>query len=247
MRKRLVPSLGALVILLGAAPASAGILTSASWITQINTAPAGGVVSFTVPITATGTSTSTSVALSLTVPAFSQSVQVLTDPITIYATLSLSGSQMFSAGISTLNAKATQGVAGNQFSKLAKAPPTTLIKVPLNVGVKGMITDYSTVLGVTAYITVDHYGWRTHTDSFTGLTWKGAGLPSVVAMGSFNVTANGGGTVTLVSPSKITVQSSLTSRKTVSLTTLKLTFVPEPGTLLLLGAAGLGLLMLQRS
>lgn len=49
-----------------------------------------------------------------------------------------------------------------------------------------------------------------------------------------------------MSPSKITDVSSLPYRTSVSLTTLKLTFVPEPGTLLLLGAAGAALAMRWR-
>jgi hypothetical protein len=58
-------------------------------------------------------------------------------------------------------------------------------------------------------------------------------------MGSFNLTAKGGGTVTLVSPSKISIDGSIAQRRTASFTTLVLTFVPEPGALLLLAGAAL--------
>jgi hypothetical protein len=61
-------------------------------------------------------------------------------------------------------------------------------------------------------------------------------------MGSFNQVGHnpGGtipvGTVTLVSPTRIAIDGTLAQRRTVSLTTLKMVFAPEPGTLLLLGA-----------
>jgi hypothetical protein len=63
----------------------------------------------------------------------------------------------------------------------------------------------------------------------------------VIAAGSFNLNAQGGGTVTLVSPSKISIDGALAQRRTASFTALVMTFVPEPGTLLLLGGAALAL------
>ena len=65
-------------------------------------------------------------------------------------------------------------------------------------------------------------------------------------MGSFDLTANGGGTVTLVAPSKITIDGRLLQRRSASFATLKLTFVPEPGALLLLGGAALALVLRAR-
>jgi hypothetical protein len=63
----------------------------------------------------------------------------------------------------------------------------------------------------------------------------------VTVTGSFNLDAAGAGTVTLVSPTRIHLGGPLVQRDSVSVTTLKLTFVPEPGTLLLLGASALTL------
>jgi hypothetical protein len=62
-----------------------------------------------------------------------------------------------------------------------------------------------------------------------GLTSKYAPLPtpSVVAMGSI-VSAGGLRTVTLVAPSKISIDGPLSQRRTASFTTLRLTFLPEP-------------------
>jgi hypothetical protein len=80
---------------------------------------------------------------------------------------------------------------------------------------------------------------------FDGLTTKGVALPTVTAAGSWNLTApDGAGTVTLVSPSKISIDCALAQRRTASFTALKMFFVPEPGSLLLLGAGALGLVLL---
>jgi hypothetical protein len=77
-----------------------------------------------------------------------------------------------------------------------------------------------------------------------GLTTKLAPLPTVTATGTFNLTSPGGaGTVTLVSPSKISIDCALAQRRTASFTALRMVFVPEPGTLLLLGAGALGLVL----
>jgi len=52
--------------------------------------------------------------------------------------------------------------------------------------------------------------------------------------------------VVLVSPTRITARSALTFKTDVSLTTLTLHFVPEPGSLLLLGAAAVALAAARR-
>jgi hypothetical protein len=67
-----------------------------------------------------------------------------------------------------------------------------------------------------------------------------------MAAGSFSLSAQGAGTVTLVSPSKVSIDGFVIQRRTASFTTLKLTFVPEPATVLLLGAAA-GVLLIARS
>jgi hypothetical protein len=63
-------------------------------------------------------------------------------------------------------------------------------------------------------------------------------------MGSFNLTAGGNGTVTLVSPSKVDIDGSLAQRRTASFTKLTLSFVPEPGWLALLVGGFPGLVLL---
>jgi hypothetical protein len=72
----------------------------------------------------------------------------------------------------------------------------------------------------------------------------------VKAQGSFNLTSMGGGTITLVSPSKVSIDGLAAQRRTASFTTLKLTYaptVPEPGTLALLAAGAAGLAIAGRS
>jgi hypothetical protein len=134
----------------------------------------------------------------------------------------------------------------------------TIVKVPLLVGQPGAEqlgsltespsdpTRYFTILGAIHFGTVSFFAWTPGTHVFSGLTSGGMALPSVVAMGSFNLNANGGGTVTLVAPSMISIDGALAQRRTASFTTLVLNFVPEPGTLLLLGAGALGLLLRGR-
>jgi hypothetical protein len=56
----------------------------------------------------------------------------------------------------------------------------------------------------------------------------------------------GAGTVTLVSPTKVSIDGRLSQRRAVSFSTLKLTFVPEPVTVLLLGAAAAALVLARR-
>jgi hypothetical protein len=122
----------------------------------------------------------------------------------------------------------------------------TLAAVPLSIGKAGVFTNTFTVLGVYHTITVDFFAWTPGMATFTGLTTKGVALPTVMAVGSFNLNAQGAGTVTLVSPSKVSIDGMFAQRRTASFTTLKLTFVPEPGTVLLLGAAAAALALGRR-
>jgi hypothetical protein len=124
---------------------------------------------------------------------------------------------------------------------------TTLVKLPLDIGAAGAQTGYFTVSGQAHLITVDFYGWTPHTQVFTGLTSKyaAAPTPTVVAMGSIvSHSAAHVRIVTLVAPSRIRIDGPLAQRRAASFTTLRMTYLPEPSALLLLGAGAVGLALL---
>jgi hypothetical protein len=235
MRRPILSALAGIAILLSAGAARAGLLTSATWVSEIR--PFGGPgVAIAVPVSASGTSTATSVSVSLTVPAFVTSFPVTGVPLlSPQATLRLSGMQAITAtaGIGG----ATQALPGAASDRI---PATTVLRIPLAVGVAGGSTFTAThAFGILHYITVAHYAWTPGAITLTGLTHNLAPLPDVLTAGSFMLDPNGAGTVTLVAPTRFSVQSSVQYRRNVALTRLTLHFVPEPGAWLLLAAGGL--------
>jgi hypothetical protein len=194
---------------------------------------------------------STAYSVSLTLPAFSLSQYTTGGSIDIRTAAAIPGCNQVITGNAAaaapdvgLPGMVTVKVAAHAAkinASLLTAAPTTLVMVPLSIGKAGVVTGYFYVLTNIHYITVDFYAWTPGTITFTGLTTKGAAPPDVVAAGSFNLNAAGGGTVTLVSPSKISIDGPLAQRRTAGFTSLKLTYAPEPSTLLLLGAGVVGL------
>ena len=251
MRSRLFLSLVGAVALVAASAAQAGTLSSATWSQVTQGVP---MTRTTAQLGATGTSTSSSIAVSLAYPAFSVQFFV---PKTSMGVLDLhikitqGGPQAITATPGMANGNpgvpgtviVMTAAHGNKGVNLSMYNPgvNTLVKVPVSIGKAGQFTGSFSVLGAPHTITVDFFAWTPGMQTFAGLTTKGVNLPTVVAQGSFNLNGAGAGTVTLVSPSKISINGALAQRRTASFTSLKLTFVPEPGTLLLLGAGALGL------
>ena len=257
LRSSFALSLVGAAALLAASAAQAGTLTNATWTQTTQGFPMTRTWS---ELSITGGATSTSIAVELVYPQFDVKFFI---PKTANGILDLAIS-ITQGGPQNLTATpgmalATMGVPGTVNVRTAlhnskgvnqstfMTGINTLVMVPVSVGVGGQFAGSFIVLGINHFISVDFYGWTPGTLVFTGLTTNGMALPTVTAAGTWNLTASGGGTVTLVSPSKISIDCGLAQRRTAGLTSLKMYFVPEPGTLLLLAAGALGVgLMVRR-
>jgi hypothetical protein len=251
MRSRLSFLFAGAVAMLAATAASAGTLTSATWFQVTQGVP---MTRTTGQLGATGSSTGTSISVNLSYPFFSVTAFAPGTQIDLAQQITQGGPQAITA--TSNGANGSPGVPGtvivmsaihngmgvNQSMFMVGA--NTIVQVPLSAGKAGQFTGSFLAVGVAHKITVDFYAWTPNVLVFSGLTSKGNPLPNVTAAGSFNLTANGGGTVTLVSPSKISIDGTLAQRRTAGFTSLVLSFVPEPGTLLLLGAGALGLVLM---
>ena len=239
-------------VMLSATTASAGMLTSAVWTQGVNTS--GVIGNVNVPLTFSGTSTATSVSVT---------VAVSGGPIQLVNTVATGGALPLGVRVSisgSANIGGNQGTIGNigpgvnvpAAIFLGGLPPigAPFLNLPLTAG--GGATSMFTAIGIP--VTIIGYAWNTGVVQVTGLTnspvlGNTGGAPGTRTFtGSFNLTAGGGGTVTLVSPTKVIVGGAAAPSTTSSFSMLQLTFVPEPGTLLLLGTgvAGLALLGARR-
>src|SRR5262245_51376556 len=258
MRNRLFLSLVAAASLFAASTVQAGTLTSATWLQVTQGIP---LTRTTMQLSASGTSTGTTASVSINFPLTSINVFV---PKTSMGVLDLGikvtqgGATVQKITAAASMASGNPGIGGtvvvmtashiamgaNQSMFMNGA--TTLVAVPLSNGKAGQFTSTFSVLGNAHQITVDFFAWTPHTVMFAGLTSKGAALPNVTAKGSFALNGAGAGQVTLVSPSKVSINGTLAQRRTAAFTTLVLKFagVPEPGTLLLLCAGALGLVVI---
>ena len=243
MRGRLFLSLIAAVALLGATSASAGTLTSATWLQGLNTS--GVVATVNVPIAAMGSSTGPTFSVTITNPT---SVNLASTTVT---SGSIPLGIIVSAGAGTAGLTGTPngvnqsgGIGAPAVIKLGSVGGAALISLTPVAGSAGV--NAFTVLNIP--VTVSGFAWTAGAVTVTGLTNSPVvGTGTRTFAGSVSTSGGSITKLTLVSPSKITVGGAATST-TASFSQLTLNFasavVPEPGTLLLLGAglAGLGLL-----
>jgi hypothetical protein len=237
------------VLLLGSLSAHAGTLTNATWFQVAQGIPMTRTFG---QLGASGMSTGGSIAVNLSYPFLATTAFVPTSPIDLHISITQGGPQAITAtpgmaggtpGVpGTVIVMSAAHVAKGVNQSMFHVGVNTVVQVPLSIGKAGQFTGTFLVVGELHRLTVDFYAWTPGTLVFTGLTSNGQALPTVTAAGSFNLNSMGGGTVTLVSPSRISIDGSL-PRRTASFTTLVLTFVPEPGALLLLGAGGLALVL----
>ena len=135
-------------------------------------------------------------------------------------------------------------LAGNAKIGLFGPPPFAFLTVPLSaIGVQGATAMVSSPLGVS--ITAFGNGWTTGTVQVIGTTGPFNGQLLAQATGTDQRTAGGAGTIVLVTPT-LARTNVAGSENLPLITSLTLNFVPEPGTLLLLGSGIAGLAMLGR-
>jgi PEP-CTERM motif len=256
MRSRVLASCLVTAALLLAAAAQAGTLSSATWLQVTEGAPMSRT---TAQLGATGTSTASSISVNLI---YTQTTVTFFVPKTsmgivdLHLKISQGGPQAITATAAMANGSlgvpgtvvvmSAQHIGMGVNASMFNVGLNTFLGIPISVGAANQITRTYIISGQPHSITVDFFAWTPGMQTFTGLTSKGVALPSVMAAGSFSLSAGGAGTVTLVSPSKVSIDGFVIQRRTASFTTLKLTFVPEPSTLLLLGAAAAALMLARR-
>ena len=136
------------------------------------------------------------------------------------------------------------GLAGNAKIGLFGPPPFAFLTVPLaafgNAGSSAMV---ASPLGVN--ITAFGSGWTTGQVKVIGTTGPFDGATLATVTGADNRTAGGAGTIVLVTPTL--AKTNVAGSENLPLVgILTLNFVPEPGTLMLLGSGVAGLAMLGR-
>jgi hypothetical protein len=143
---------------------------------------------------------------------------------------------------------APSGIMGlaRVIAKIGKAPAFTLIPVPINAGAGSDITTPPTPGSLNVFIAGDV--WHIGAVTQTALTSMFLAIPDVMATGNVSVDGSGNTHVNLVSLGRLKIRG-LANSDTSSPTFLRLVYaptVPEPGTLMLLGAGVAGLAVIGR-
>jgi len=248
--------------LLLAGAAQAGTLTSATWSGSFQGTPFTLTTAAGGGLTASGTSTGTTANVQVTVAPQLFSTTTGSHGAPYFFSQTLGGSQAIA--ITAGGASASQGIS-NRSQVILGAKNTgignLLFSVPLTVGRQVTNPFFMTQrvaispgLNIPVTAKASAFPWTTGVVSISGLTSSSAPIANLVVAGGNNLTAGGGGSITLVAPSITTAcvgaiwqfpvgpcmggpsAGGLSISHTASANFLTLNFLPEPGTLLLLGA-----------
>ena len=237
----------AIGVFIVAGQASAGALSSASFKFALGTLPGASFAG----VGATGTATS-NLSASLNAGtafngAFTTSIPTsAAPPLTeIQIFITKNAGQTFVPNPTNLGGNlAFNGVANVYGIGGFPGGGAPLLAIPLVLGSPNTLFKAAGGVAITAV----GAGWTAGVAAVTGVkttTSMNVTNPAgtITAMGSNGLTPGGGGTLVLVSPTKV---STNITAPLAAFSTLTLTYIPEPGTLLLLGAGIAGLTALGR-
>jgi len=124
-----------------------------------------------------------------------------------------------------------------------------LITIPVSAGNPGFTYQYAAIPGLGyAYVSVTGYAWAINPVTVFNVSVGPNGTIGTAMFTGSKLSTGTVGQVTLVSPSRVGVNAAggAVSTITAGVSILTLSYVPEPGTLLLVGAGALGLAVLGR-
>ncbi len=135
--------------------------------------------------------------------------------------------------------------------KVGKAPAFTVLPIPVNAGAGGNLTIPNPATSPSPSLSVRLLNdvWHIGTVTQTMLTNDFVAIPDATGMGNVSVTSMGNTHVNLVSLGRVRVRGLSADSDTSTPTFLRLVYapsVPEPGTLMLLGAGVAGLALIGR-